>query len=225
MELWIYGIKDSETELLTAIQSITNNYKVMPSIVYGAIEYRVFVADNSELQTLINSINNITGVMFTHERFTGLGLALNPDGTPFGTKVNPDGTPWSEIGYMTDLIIAPNKYIYTVDTWYDIYEWETLFVMWTGSKFSIDPDGAPITSIYIGVHVNDKPIEGYTLQHIVTNFTEEGDWYVFYKGNFYIDYGLSGDKRSDNFKLCVKRVTPSGSNVKVYNQTYKWRQL
>jgi hypothetical protein len=213
MELWIYGIKNEENALLTAIQNVTANYVVMPSLIYGGLEYRVFVTDNSELLKLINNINKITGVMYSPERFAGLGVALNPDGTP-----------WSEIGYMTDLETPGDVSLPMAGVWYDIIEWDYLSVTWGGGKFYPFPDGGTSNDMLLGVYSNEKPLEYHSANHIIANFVDDGDWYLFKSPtNGYI--GVSKEKRSVYFKIVAARIGASGAGSKIRNQLYKWRKL
>jgi hypothetical protein len=220
-ELWIYGIKNSETALVNAIQNITSNYISMPSLVYGGLEYRVHISDNSELLKLINSINKITGVMYTPERFTGLGLALNPDGTPFGTKVNPDGTPWSEIGYMTD-IENPASVTYTDHhVWHTLLDLPSLGVIWNGSEFNVVP--SDIDKVEFGIYKNDNPFEYYTFNHIITNF-DDGKWYLYQKEPTANILSIQPELKYSLFKIVV-RLNANFESVTINNRIHKWRGL
>lgn len=223
-ELWIYGIKDNEIELLNAIQDVTSSYYTMPSAVYGALEYRVFISDNSELLTLINSINKIVGVMFTPERFQGMGLALNPDGTPWGTKVNPDGTPWSEIGYMTNHENPANVTLGSVGTYSILLEIDYQHVTWANSSFEISLAASPLNTIWVRTTIDDESATYYSLQDLRDDFGDI-DSYIVYDGGGSFIVNIIKEKRNTYLKIECGRGSGSNAGAYVHRQVYKWRKL
>lgn len=166
-ELWVYGIKNSENSLLNSIKAVTDNYIIMPSIVYGATEYRVKVTDNSEFLKLIDSINKITGVMYTPERFAGMGMALNGDGTP-----------WAEIGYANKTE-APSDVTIPMRQTKTILEITTPTTFMNPSHFEFRAPGAAYNEVYFRIYENDVMKGNKTVTDIDNDYQEQNEWYVF----------------------------------------------